>query len=67
MNITELLYEEVLLYKEVFYERGPLKPLNKILEKYLRKSSLLVKLSFLEMNPFTRFFKVFAKSLGLLP
>ena len=41
------------VYKEVFCERCPLKFLNKIFEKYLRKSSFLVKLHILKMNSFT--------------
>ena len=51
---------------EVFYQRSPLKPLNKILEKYLRKSSFLVKLHILKMNSFKCVFEVFDKSLSNL-
>ena len=50
----------------VLCERSSLKLLNKILEKYLRKSSFLVKLQVLKMNSFTRIFKVSAKSLSNL-
>ena len=45
--------------KEVFRERKPLKLLNKIIDKYLRKSSFLVKLQVLKMNSFIRIFKGF--------
>ena len=45
--------------KEVFYERNPLKFFNKILEKYLRKSLVLVDLQVLKVSSFTRNFKCF--------
>ena len=54
------------MHNEVFCKRSPLKLLNKILEKYLGKSSFLVKLQVLKMNLFIRIFKVFAKSLSNL-
>ena len=47
------------IYKEVFCERSLLKLLNKILEKYLRNSSFLVKLKVLKMHSFTRIFQGF--------
>ena len=53
------------ILKEVFCERSPLKPLNKILEKYLRKSSFLVKVQLKWIYSYV-FSKVFAKSLSNL-
>ena len=54
---TYLLLLEI--YKEVVCKRSPLKPLSKILEKQLRKSSTLVKLQVLKMNSLTRIFQGF--------
>ena len=62
--ITFLLLLQI--QKEVFYQKSLLKPLNKILEKYLRKSSFLVKLNVLKMNSFTCVFKVFTIRLSNL-
>ena len=50
----------------MFCKRSPLKLLNKIYEKYLRKSSFLVKLQVLKKIHSHMFFKVFAKSLSNL-
>ena len=47
------------VYKEMFSEGRPLKLLNKTQEKYLRKSSFLVKLQVLKMNSFTPIFQDF--------
>ena len=44
------------LLKEVFCKRSPVKRLNKILEKYLRKTLFLVKSQVLKMNLFTHIF-----------
>ena len=46
-------------YKEMFFEGIPPKLLNKIVEKYLRKSSFLAKLQILKINSFTRVFQDF--------
>ena len=46
----------------MFCERIPLKFLNKILEKYLRKSLFLEMLQVLKMNSFARIFQDFAES-----
>ena len=47
-------------------ERNPLKLLNKTLEKYLQKSSFLVRLQVLKIIHSHVFFRVFAKSLSNL-
>ena len=51
------------IYKEVFSKRSPLNLLNKILAKYLRKTSFLVRLQILKMIYSHLFFQAFAKSL----
>ena len=64
VHITYLLLPQI--HTEVFCKRSPLEFLNKILEKYLRKSSFLVKLQLLKTIHSHVFFKVFAKSLSNL-
>ena len=49
----------------MFCRRSYLKLLNKILRKYLNKSSFLVKLQVLKMNSFTRIFQGFCSKFGL--
>ena len=65
-NFNIIFYSEkltsfylVLQLKELFCERNHIKHLNKILEKYLRKSFFLVKLGVLRMNSFTSVFQDF--------